>query len=218
MNRRTYTTAEKEEALALYADVGPAEAGRQTGIPKATIRKWAHRSGLTNMTPVTSKKTQAANEANRVRNEARREEVKEKLLARIDLLLERMTAPQIDFKGQQARRVEYPVPPAKDTLALATGVGILLDKLRLEEGKAPPKAQDSGEQDHSQVGLWLGWISGAVRTPEQIAEYLRNPEGPDPGGFNKAMFGKPNPSPEDRQKVIEELWADRDEKGEMEKA
>lgn len=174
MNRRTYSAEDKERALALYADAGPAEAGRQTGIPKATIRKWAQRAGMTGLSPVTSQKMQAANAANKVRNENRREAVKEKQLERVDLLLERMTAPQIDFKGQQARKIEYPVPPAKDTLALATGVGILIDKLRLEEGKAPPKPQIPGEEDNSQVGLWLDWMTGAIRTPEEIADYVEN--------------------------------------------
>ncbi|MHB1403869.1 MAG: hypothetical protein ACYCXE_05055 [Thermoleophilia bacterium] len=175
MNRRTYTTAEKEEALALYAEVGQAKAAKQLSIPPGTIATWALRAGVKSIAP---QKMEEANKANKLRNENRREAVKEKLLERVDLLLERMAAPQIDFKGQQARKVEYPVPPAKDTLALATGVGILIDKLRLEEGKAPPKAQISVEEDNSQVGLWLGYMSGAARTPEEIAAYLENPNDP----------------------------------------
>src|SRR3954452_9402014 len=43
--RRKYTAAERERALGLYMEVGPAEAGRETGIPSATIRKWAQRAG-----------------------------------------------------------------------------------------------------------------------------------------------------------------------------
>ncbi|MBE0467587.1 MAG: hypothetical protein IBX71_10250 [Candidatus Desulforudis sp.] len=208
--RRRYTAQEKEQALTLYADVGPAETARKTGIPSGTIRKWAQRSGLTGLSPVTAKKTQAATAANKVRNESRREGVKEKLLERIDLLLERMSAPQIDFKGQQARQVKYPVPPAKDTLALATGVGILLDKLRLEEGKAPPKAEAPGEGDQSQFGLFLGWMSGSIKTPEEIAAYLEKQN--DPTGYTEAMFGKPNPTAEDKEKTMEEVWAEHDEK------
>lgn len=205
--RRKYTPEEKKKALALYANVGPAEAGRQAGIPSGTIRKWAQRSGLTGLSPVAAKKTQEANAANKVMNEARRESVKEKLLERIDLLLERMATPQVDFKGQQARQVEYPVPPAKDTLALATGVGILLDKLRLEEGKAPPKPQEPSE-DLSQVGLFLAFMSGAVRTPEEIAAHLEKRQGRDPGGWTQSVYGKPDPSREDHAQMMEEVWGD----------
>lgn len=42
-----YTAAERQHALDLYKQHGPAEAGRQTGIPSATIRTWAKRSGET---------------------------------------------------------------------------------------------------------------------------------------------------------------------------
>lgn len=214
--RRRYTAQEKERALALYTDLGPAEAARRIGIPKNTIGKWAQRSGLTGLSPLTAKKTQAANAANRVRNESRREAVKTKLLERIDLLLERMTTPQVDFKGQQGKRVEYPVPPARDTLALATGVGILLDKLRLEEGKAPPKSEAPGEQNSSQLGLFLGFMSGSIRTPEEIATYLEKPPGRDSGGCQEAMYGEPNPTPEAREKMMEAVWADEKMGGEKE--
>ena len=44
---RTYTPEQKEQALALYREHGPGEASSRTGIPGATIRSWARRSGLT---------------------------------------------------------------------------------------------------------------------------------------------------------------------------
>lgn len=40
-----YTDSERQTALALYAERGPAVAARATGIPSATIRSWANRSG-----------------------------------------------------------------------------------------------------------------------------------------------------------------------------
>lgn len=42
--RRTYTDEQKAEALALYAEVGPAEASRRTGIASGTIASWASRT------------------------------------------------------------------------------------------------------------------------------------------------------------------------------
>lgn len=43
MARRTWTDEQREHALAVYADHGPAEAARRTGIPKGTIAAWANR-------------------------------------------------------------------------------------------------------------------------------------------------------------------------------
>jgi transposase-like protein len=45
--RRTYTDAERNEALALYLEVGAAEAARRLGFAAGTIRQWAHRAGMT---------------------------------------------------------------------------------------------------------------------------------------------------------------------------
>lgn len=42
--RRSYSGTQRAEALRLYVEVGPAEAGRRLCIPAATIRKWAERS------------------------------------------------------------------------------------------------------------------------------------------------------------------------------
>ncbi len=45
--RRTYTPEQKQEALALYLEHGPAETSRRTGIRAGTIRQWARRGGVT---------------------------------------------------------------------------------------------------------------------------------------------------------------------------
>lgn len=45
--RRSYSDDQRAEALRLYVEVGPAEAGRLLSIPAATVRKWAERSDLT---------------------------------------------------------------------------------------------------------------------------------------------------------------------------
>lgn len=59
--RRTYTDAEKAEALALYAEVGAAEAARQTGINRGTIVSWASRNGVAaDATPNLLKATEVA--------------------------------------------------------------------------------------------------------------------------------------------------------------
>jgi hypothetical protein len=47
MAYRTYSDDEKQAALEVYKELGPAEAGRQTGIPSGTIRAWASKAGTT---------------------------------------------------------------------------------------------------------------------------------------------------------------------------
>lgn len=42
---RTYPIDLKQQAIALYAEVGAAEAARQLDIPSGTIKAWAHRNG-----------------------------------------------------------------------------------------------------------------------------------------------------------------------------
>src|SRR5437773_8581297 len=42
---RSYTSEQRVEALRLYREVGPAEAGRRLDIPPGTVRKWAQRAG-----------------------------------------------------------------------------------------------------------------------------------------------------------------------------
>jgi len=42
--QRHYAPEQKEQALALYVEHGPADASRRCGIPSATIRSWAKRA------------------------------------------------------------------------------------------------------------------------------------------------------------------------------
>src|SRR5215471_16334098 len=44
MARAVATDEQREEALRLYVEHGPAEAARRTGWRAATIRQWAHRT------------------------------------------------------------------------------------------------------------------------------------------------------------------------------
>lgn len=46
MERRTWTPSERAEALAVYAEVGLAGAHQATGVPKATLHRWAKAAGL----------------------------------------------------------------------------------------------------------------------------------------------------------------------------
>lgn len=138
---REYTAEEKAAALALYGEVGLAEAWRQTHIPKPTIASWARRAGLPHTDAAA--KTQAATMAASARADQLRAEIRLKLLEKTSDLLDRMDAEHVEFKNsaKEIREVVYPIAPADAVRAYATSVGILIDKYRLEVGEATTRSE-----------------------------------------------------------------------------
>lgn len=76
MTRRSYTDAEKAEALALYAEAGPTAVQQQLGIAKGTVAGWARRNGVRT---VRNERMAAAVEAIQVDAAARRAIVADRL-------------------------------------------------------------------------------------------------------------------------------------------
>lgn len=113
---RTYTTAEREHALDLYAKDGPAAAARATAIPPGTIRSWAKRSGAQ---PLRDEQTRAASAAARLTWEQRRAELTVRLGEVAAGLLERAAAGE-----------------AQEAKALMTACAIGIDKAELLAGHA----------------------------------------------------------------------------------
>src|SRR4051812_4950212 len=99
MAQRKYTDEHRAEAIRLYVDLGPAGTAHQMGIPAPTIRKWAQRAGVTG--PARSK-SPAATEAARSEFDKRREQLRAKMLATVDDLLDRMQEPHQEFVGQHS--------------------------------------------------------------------------------------------------------------------
>jgi transposase-like protein len=138
---REYSPDEKANALALYAEVGLAEAWRRTGIPKPTIASWARRAGLPHTDA--SAKTREATIAAAARADQLRAELRVNLLEKAVDLLERMDAEHVEFKNsaKEIREVVYPIAPAGAVQNYATSVGILIDKYRLEVGEATSRSE-----------------------------------------------------------------------------
>lgn len=156
MSRRVYSDEEKAEALTLYETVGPAEAARQSGIPKGTIAAWAKRTG------VRTSATQNVREANEAQSEnfkARRGRIIADLYGLAEdsvKLLKEPTQYQTILKGSMG--VEGPeMPgfiPAQDKQREITAVGIMLDKaLTLE-------SHDASTEEHTAVDAWLAHVMG----------------------------------------------------------
>jgi len=132
MRGKTYTEAQRAAVVAVYESQGLAAAHKATGVSKASIAKWAKLAGV-----ITSsgEKTQAATEARMVAVAERRSRVKEKLLTRVEELLDRVSGTYTAYVGKDAVPVEMDAPPAGVCKDLAMAVGILLDKFRLESGE-----------------------------------------------------------------------------------
>lgn len=135
MTKRSYTDAQRGEALDLYDEVGAAEAARllEFEVEANTIRVWAHRDGRSRYS---AEKTEAATQASQHRQAERREELRETLLSKAMDMLMRMDEPHIDYKGKDAMRVEWPKAPASACQSYMIAAATALDKYRLEMGEA----------------------------------------------------------------------------------
>lgn len=137
-----YTDQQREAALAAYVEHGSAEAARRLDIPARTIRYWANQAELTQ---ARAEKTEAAREMLALRHAEMREELRVRLLEKALDALDRMDATHIDYRGKDARKVEWDVAPAGAFKDYATGAAILIDKYRLEMGEHTARAEVTSE-------------------------------------------------------------------------
>lgn len=126
---RSYTDAQRQEALALYREHGPAEASRRTGIPGATIRSWAHRSG--EEASEGAGRTRAATEAARLSWAQRRAQLCDATGSVAAEVLDRIRASK----------------KANDARALAQTYGVLVDRAQLLDGGVTGRLEVSGPED-----------------------------------------------------------------------
>lgn len=133
-DRRTYTEAEKTEALALYETHGPTAVQKAMGINKGTVSRWAKQRGIAT---VASEKTDAATKASAVDAAAIRQDI-------ATGTAETARAARTEL----ARRLADD-PGGIPTRDLTTMFGVLVDKhialVRL----------DAVENDHSAVDAWI---------------------------------------------------------------
>lgn len=144
---RKYSRKQKDEACRLYVDQGLAEAHKQTGIPKTTIRSWAVDKRKLSTTK-NQEQTKAATEERRVRLEEKRSVLQEKILDKANSILDRIDEPEDDFVGKDGRKITRKKPAASNVRDLVVAVGVLVDKFRLENGDAPP-SNGNGKKEFS---------------------------------------------------------------------
>lgn len=156
----TKTTPEqKAEALRCYAEHGPAEASRRTGIPSDTIRQWAVRAGVT----VTRRETiAAAVETAKQTLAQQRAELAADLLSDARRLRASIWTPINAFHwGSSSERLErglvltrtefmeheIPQPTPNDQKNLLLAAAIAIDKSNLLAGEATSRTETLNPED-----------------------------------------------------------------------
>lgn len=129
---RTYGDDEREQALALYKAVGPAEAGRRLGIPAGTIRTWASRAHLTEDAGA---QTAAAVEAARRSWAQRRGELTDEVGLAASEVLGRLRRSRSALEAQR----------------FANTLGTLIEKVELLEGRATERVEVSESDMRDEV-------------------------------------------------------------------
>lgn len=155
----------RAEALKVYQDAGPAAASRATGVPAATVVKWAKARGIVMLDAKTRVPVEAI-EVLRNRRAAMREELQLRMLSTALGLVQRIDQPHLEYVTTKdgPTPVHYPTAPAKAAQSYALAVAVLLDKYRLEMGEATdraetgPIAQATGhmtDEDRQALRQWL---------------------------------------------------------------
>jgi len=132
---RAYSQQEREDALALCADMPLGQAARQTGIPKSTLGTWCRRAGVRTFAV---QQTREANEAREVGLEERRQNIAETLYAEVERSLAGLDGPVpvYAFTRDGLGTGTAPQPNPKDRQARVVAVAVLLDKALLLTGQA----------------------------------------------------------------------------------
>lgn len=131
----------RERALAIYAEKGPAEASRQTGIPRGTISQQARAAGIT---VIRTSRTREATAAAKLSMEQRRAELADTLLERAIVeaqrLGEKVTERRVSSNGTLVTW-EEPEPLPADRRNIAQTLSTLVEKSNLLSGQATARTE-----------------------------------------------------------------------------
>lgn len=130
MQRLQYTDEQRDEALALLAEVGTAEASRRTGIPKGTIASWGHRAG------VNGPEVRNVTEAARMVTAATLAERKAQLAGDLRSLAAKAVA-------KLAEKIDADEVSPRDLVSALTAA---VDRLQLLTGEATARIEQTGTE------------------------------------------------------------------------
>ena len=142
LTRSRYTPHQRAQAIDLALETHSITTAAETlDLPASTIRNWLTPEQRAEVAAHTRAKTDAARAQHQAKLAERRAALRVKLLERAERMLDRMTEPEVDYRGQQAREVEFPEASPASCKALATSAAILIDKLRLELGEVTDRTE-----------------------------------------------------------------------------
>ena len=138
MGKAKWTPEQKQEALRIYEKLGPAEASRQTGIPKGTIKSWASRDELQPVATVAADNMKAANEVLSLTRDQKRIKLQDEVLDKARIVI---------------GRIDRTLATAKDCKDLAMAGERLLNMFRLEMGEATSRTENTGVGERAETYL-----------------------------------------------------------------
>ena len=135
----SWTDETKEQALDIYAEHGPAEAAKQTGVPYRTVHRWARKA---NLSYATAKKEHVE------RLTRHRAELAERLYTEAGQLLDQLHHTTTDRKVVTSRGeppaivdVDLDKPRFADQKHIVTSAAIAIDKAQLLTGEATERTE-----------------------------------------------------------------------------
>lgn len=137
MARKTYTQAQKADAVALVAEHGIAHAHRETGIPKSSLSRWAAAAGV-DLGTLQREKTAHAVEARVAAWEERRTTMVHEMGAVAHLALTRV---QESLEGAE--------PDGRGAKDFALTMAILVDKAQLLSGGATNRFGSDADRERA---------------------------------------------------------------------
>ena len=137
-----YSDDDKAKAVSVYRTHGATVAAETVGCDKSTVTRWAQAAGIE--TEVISR-TSKATEVRAAANEATRQRLRDKILAKAEDMLDRMDLPHHDYRtaGKNVEKVHWDQARSGDVKNYAIAFGVLLDKYRLEMGESTDRREVS---------------------------------------------------------------------------
>lgn len=135
----SYTDEQKATAVADYIEHGTTEAAKRAGASYRSVIRWAHEAGV--VSQARREKTAEARIALADEYETGRAALRVQALKVAVEVLNRVYEPHKDFRGKDADEVWWDVAPSGDVKNYVTSFAILVDKMRLEEGKATERTE-----------------------------------------------------------------------------
>ena len=149
-----------DEALALVrtglsANKAAAQIAPEYGIAPRTLHTWAQKAG----TPLGDASHAGAKNARSVakaQHDAKRAQLMVRLLVEIEYLFDRIHEPHYDYRGKDNGRVDFEAAPDGAVRNYVVSAAVLIDKLRLEEGKTTARSESiSVDAAEKRIREWI---------------------------------------------------------------